>query len=38
MGKEKILRRLVIKSFHINNIEFSEKNSINKNLLKVDKK
>lgn len=38
MDKDKILRRLVIKSFHINNVEFSEKNSINKNLLTIDKK
>ncbi len=34
--EEKILRRLVIKSFHINNVEFSEKTSIEKDILSIN--
>ncbi len=37
MEKEKILRRLVIKSFHVNKVEFFEKNSISNGVLKIDK-
>lgn len=34
---EKILKRLVIKSYHIKSIEFSEKNQISNSTLKIDK-
>ncbi|MEJ8555005.1 glycine/sarcosine/betaine reductase component B subunit, partial [Tepidibacter sp. Z1-5] len=37
MNKDKILRRLVIKAFHIDKVEFGNKNSIGKRLLMVDK-
>lgn len=38
MKNEKILRRLVIKSFHVNKVEFGDKNTFVNNLLKIDKK
>ncbi|WIF94014.1 proline reductase cluster protein PrdD [Caminicella sporogenes] len=38
MKKEKIMRRLVIKSFHIDKVEYGEKSSIKNGVLKIDKK
>ena len=35
---EKILRRLVIKAFHIRKVEFGEKNSISDGMLTIDRK
>lgn len=37
MGDEKILRRLAIKSFHINKVKFGDKNSVENNTLTIDK-
>ncbi|CAH2214453.1 proline reductase cluster protein PrdD [Tepidibacter aestuarii] len=37
MNKEKVLRRLVIKAFHINEVKFGDKNSISNRLLTIDK-
>ena len=37
MNDEKILRRLVIKAFHVENVEFGKENSIGGNLLTIDK-
>lgn len=37
MNKEQILRRLVIRSFHMNKVEFDSRNSISNNSLKIDK-
>ena len=37
MNKEKILRRLVIKAFHIDKVEVGDKNSIGKRMLTIDK-
>ena len=34
--KEKVLRRLVIKPFHITNVQFSEKTSIEKGTLSLN--
>ncbi|MCT4507804.1 MAG: proline reductase cluster protein PrdD [Tepidibacter sp.] len=38
MNKEKVLRRLVIKAFHINKVELGDENSISESLLMIDKK
>ncbi len=38
MNDEKILRRLVIKAFHVENVEFGNENSIDGNLLTIDRR